>query len=191
MTDKKKALIYQQCPVLESEYFTFRLVQTEDAEDLLLCYSDPKAQEFFNDEDFPVPTRFYTPEEMSKCIKFWLMEYSQEAYIRFSIVDKAKQKAVGTVEMFGMVGAYKADPGILRIDVAHDYENKAHLKDILGVCVGEFYDMFGVRSIVTKAVPQAADRINVLQDAGFRPGQFHDRQHYYSRSGNWTCSITP
>nr|HML46331.1 DUF3795 domain-containing protein [Clostridia bacterium] len=36
---------YESCPVLETERFTLRLVQTEDAADLLECYADLRTRE--------------------------------------------------------------------------------------------------------------------------------------------------
>ncbi|MDR2532905.1 MAG: GNAT family N-acetyltransferase [Oscillospiraceae bacterium] len=173
---------YHQCPVLTTEHFVFRLVEIEDSEDLLACYSDPKAQKLFNTDNFPTDCRIYTIDEMKKYIEFWLMEFSQEAYVRFCIVDKSTNKAIGTIEMFGMIGKYKTDPGILRIDIASDYENKYYFEEILIVCVENFYDLFGVSVIATKAIPQAVNRVDVLHEIGFHAGDIHGSKHYFLRS---------
>ena len=166
---------YEKCPVFETQNFRLRLVSEVDAEDLLICYSDPKAQALFNTDNFPHACNFYTVEEMAKCIRFWLMEYAREAYVRFAIVDKAFEKAIGTIEMFG------PDRGVLRIDVAPAYENKAHLKELLDACVAHFYDLFQVCTIATKAAPLAVARIEILREAGFHAGNFNGREHYYLR----------
>jgi len=173
---------YIKCPVLETQNFILRLVSEDDAEALLACYSDPKAQALFNVDNFPTDCRFSTTEEMLKYIKFWLVEYEEEAYVRFAIVDKSIHKAVGTVEMFGMVGKYKVDTGILRIDLASMYEEKPYLQEIFGVCIENFYDLFMVDSIVTKAIKQAANRIEVLDELGFCESEFNGRKHYYRHS---------
>ena len=177
---------YKKCPVFESQSFIIRLVTEDDAEDLLICYSDPKSQELFNIDNFPNDCNFYTTAEMLKCIKFWLMEYSQEAYIRFCIVDKATNKAIGTIEMFGMVGKYKTDPGLLRVDIASDYEYTAYLKEIFNVCVDYFYDLFRVNTIATKAIPKAANRLEVLSEIGFYSGDFNGRTDYFLRSKSFS-----
>ena len=166
---------YTQCPVFETQNFFLRLVSEADAEDLLVCYSDPKAQKFFNIDGFPHNCNFNTAREMLKCIKFWLMEYSHEAYVRFAIVDKAIGKAIGTIEMFG------GKTGILRLDIASKYENKSHLAEILDMCVKNFYELFKVNCIATKAASQAATRIEVLSEAGFKPGDFNGIEDYYLR----------
>ena len=173
---------YIKCPILETQNFILRLVSEDDAEDLLACYSDPRAQEFFNIDNFPIDCRFNTTGEMLKCIKIWLVEYSQEAYVRFAIVDKSISKAVGTIEMFGMVGEYKVDTGILRIDIASKYENKLFLKELLSVCIENFYDLFMVKNIVTKAIKQAVSRIEALDELGFQASDFNGRKHYYRHS---------
>jgi len=162
--------------------FTLRLVSENDAEDLLICYSDPKAQEFFNIDNFLHDCNFSTIEEMQSCIQYWLMEYSQEAYVRFCVVDKSIDKAIGTIEMFGMIGKYKTDPGLLRIDIVSDYEEFAYLKELFALCIDNFYSMFGVNEIATKAIPNAVNRIKALQEVGFHAGDFHDRKDYYLRA---------
>ena len=173
---------YKQCPTFETEHFTLRLVDLEDAKDLLTCYSDPNAQRFFNVDNFPIDCTFNTVDEMAKYIKFWLAEYADEMYVRFSIIDKKSKKTIGTAEMFGTVGKYMSDPGILRIDIASSYESKSFLKEILSVCVKEFYELFKVRTIATKAIPEAVERVLALQDMGFCTGDFNEREHYYLRS---------
>jgi len=162
----------------ETTSFILRLVSEEDANDLLVCYSDPKAQELFNIDGFPVDCQFTTPEEMLKYIKFWLMEYSQEMYVRFAVVDKATYKAIGTVEMFGS----EEKTGILRIDLDSDYENEMFLDELLNVAIRHFYDVFDVECIVTKAINKATERIKSLKRAEFEQKDFNERSHYYQRS---------
>ncbi|MCL2812873.1 MAG: hypothetical protein FWD25_13425, partial [Clostridia bacterium] len=158
--------LYGNCPVFETQHFVLRLVSEADAEDLLVCYSDPKAQEFFNIDNFSHICNFYTVEAMAECIGFWLTAYAQGAFVRFSIVDKSNQKAVGTIEMFG------GDVGILRVDLASAYESRVNFQELLDVCLENFYDLFQVRAIATKAIPLAVGRIDVLLEAGFCAGGF-------------------
>jgi len=87
---------YEKCPAFETPHFTLRLVSEADAEDLLVCYADPKAQELFNIDNFSHICNFYTAEAMAECIGFWLTAYAQKAFVRFSIMDKSTHKAVGT-----------------------------------------------------------------------------------------------
>ena len=167
---------YKKCPVFQTDHFIFRLVKPEDADDLLKCYSDPKAQEFFNTDNFPHDCRFNTINEMLNCIEFWLTEYSQEKYIRFAVVEKSIDKAVGTIEMFG------GDVGVLRIDIVSAYEEVSYLDEIIEMCIKNFYDLFAVSAIATKAIPEAENRIESLLKAGFNRNDFKGREHYYLRS---------
>jgi RimJ/RimL family protein N-acetyltransferase len=173
---------YKKCPVFETQTFILRLVSEDDAEDLLSCYADLKAQELFNIDNFPHNCNFNTADEMLNYIKFWLLEYSQEAYIRFSIIDKSTNKAVGTIEMFGMIGKHKTETGILRIDMASKYETKHFFNEILNVCVDNFYNLFNVEFMIIKATDKAVNRIEILNEAGFQPHNFNERKHYYLRS---------
>jgi len=168
---------YKQCPVYETSHFTLRLVSEDDADDLLVCYSDPKAQQLFNIDGFPIDCYFTETAQMLKYIRFWLIEYSQEAYVRFAVVNNATNKAIGTVEMFGSEGS----AGILRIDLASDYEKQTFLDELLGVSIEEFYTLFNVDCIATKAIDKAVERISSLENAGFQAQQFNGRSHYYLR----------
>jgi len=168
---------YKQYPVIDTANFTLRLVSEEDAIDLLVCYSDPKAQELFNIDGFPANCNFTTADEMINCIKFWLMEYSQKRYVRFAVVDKTTNRAIGTIEMFGS----ESGTGILRIDLASNYEKPAFLDELLEACIANFYDLFDVGCIATKAIDKATKRINSLKNAGFQVKNFNERKHYFQR----------
>lgn len=66
---------------------------------------------------------YETLTQMQECIRFWLREYQQQAYIRFAIIDKTVKKAVGTAEIFGgTLGGGLSGFGVLRIDLALPYE---------------------------------------------------------------------
>ena len=167
---------YKHCPIYETTDFILRRVEEEDANDLLLCYSDPKSQELFNIDGFPHECKFLTKEEMLNYIKFWLMEYEQDRYVRFSIVDKAISKAIGTIEMFG------GDVGILRVDLASEYEKQSILDELLSVCINNFYDLFNTNCIATKAINKATERITSLKAVGFVPKDFNGKSGYYLRT---------
>jgi len=172
---------YKNCPVYETRNFILRLISESDAEDLLVCYSDPKAQELFNIDNFSHDCTFSTVNELSNCIEFWLEEYSKEAYVRFCIVDKSLCKAIGTIEMFNMNDKQEPDIGILRVDIASNYENNFFLRELLAVCIEHFYSLFNVCNIITKAIPQASERIKALQEAGFHLAEIDNRENYYIR----------
>jgi RimJ/RimL family protein N-acetyltransferase len=167
---------YEKCPIYDTAHFLIRLIRQEDAEDLVMCYADSKSQELFNADNCTGDFCIYTADEMTMCIDAWLQAYVQEEYIRFAIADKSSGKAVGTIEMFG------GDAGILRLDIASAYEEASFLEEIVDVCVKDFYDLFVVSSIATKAIPKAESRIKVLLEAGFHLAGFDDREHYYLRS---------
>lgn len=173
---------YVECPVFETETFVLRLVTEDDAADLLACYSDTDARSFFNSDTCTSNFYYDTSSEMSDCIKVWLNSYAQKEFIRFSLIDKHSSHAVGTIEMFGMVGKYKTTRGILRLDIASKYEETAYLNELFSLCLKEFFDLFAVNQIVTKAIPEAIKRVNTLQILGFVAYDFPEREHY------WVCS---
>ncbi|KTD86523.1 GNAT family N-acetyltransferase [Paenibacillus etheri] len=161
---------YQVCPVFESERLVYRLVQEVDAADLLECYSDVASIPLFNSDNCNNDFNFQTIEEMSGCIRFWLDEYAEHGYVRFSIVEKNSDKAVGTIEFFARNESVEGIGvvGVLRIDLISRLENEGIVTEILSLIEKEFYDCFGVDAMITKAIPSAKQRINALLNSGYR-----------------------
>jgi len=173
---------YEICPTFETESFILRLVSEQDSEDLLKCYSDTKAQKFFNSDRCTGDFCMYTIEDMLLCTKAWLWAYSQQEFIRFAIVDKSLSKAIGTLEMFGYIGKTKNKTGILRVDVSSQYENAHYLTEIFIVCNKNFFDLFDVNIIATKAIPQAVERRNTLKKINLIEGSVNEGDHYFLSS---------
>ena len=59
------------------------------------------------------------------------------------------------------------DCGILRLDLARDYERSEWIGDILSLITEPFYDWFGCSVIATKAAVYAIERIEALKKKGF------------------------
>lgn len=155
---------YKVCPVYESNHFILRQVSPCDAADLLLCYGNPEAQAIFNSDNCTSNFCFSSIDEMKNCIDEWLDAYKLKQYVRFGIIDKQKDKAVGTVEIFG--SNEKHGHSVLRIDVHPQYETIEHLGELLRMADSFFHD-FGCIKIVTKAIPEAIARISALTDHGY------------------------
>jgi RimJ/RimL family protein N-acetyltransferase len=170
---------YAACPIYESEHFRLRLVSPEDAADLLSCYSNPEAQAIFNADRCTSDFRYSSVDEMKRCIDDWLNAYKARAYVRFSIIEKKSDKAVGTVEIFG--SDEKSGHSVLRIDIHPQYENQENLGELL--CIADdFFEDFGCWRIVTKAIPEAAERISALKNHGYTEypaNREWERENYY------------
>lgn len=172
---------YRQCPVFETEHFTLRMLEKDDAEALLVCYSDPKAQQFFNSDNCQGDFKITKLEDSQNCVNAWLDAYNNQHFVRFAIVDKPSGQAVGTIEMFGRIGAYQTERGVLRLDIASAYETEPLLYELFAVCDQEFFTLFDVDAIVTKAIPEAKARIAVLKSLGFEAYDMADREHYWGK----------
>ncbi|WP_160687949.1 N-acetyltransferase [Clostridium sp. C2-6-12] len=162
--------IYEKCPVLENDNFIVRLIEENDVDDLFSVYSDKYALPYFNSDNCNGDNFYCSKREyMQNAIKFWLIEYYENrAFVRFSIVDKKDDKAIGTIEMFRRESEdYYNDCGMLRLDVRSDYENTQFLYDILSLIVVPFFDWFKCTNITTKAPIYAIDRIEALKKMNF------------------------
>jgi [ribosomal protein S5]-alanine N-acetyltransferase len=166
---RKRENPYQKCPVYETKGFIFRMVKEKDAEDLLQCYSDSQSNKLFNSDNCTSDFIYKSLEEMKNCIEFWLDQYSKKYFVRFSIIDKQNHKAIGTIEFFAKpvnFGEF-SKVGVLRLDLASKYEKEEFITEILDAIFNNFYEDFEVEHIITKAVPEAEQRIAALKHRGF------------------------
>ena len=69
---------------------------------------------------------YYTSiEEMKDTIAFWKREYQSRYYVRWAIIDKNANCAIGTIELFNRkANDYFNDCGLLRLDLRSDYEKQ-------------------------------------------------------------------
>lgn len=164
--------------------FLLRLVRESDAEDLLGCYSDPKSQPIFDYENCITDFCYTTTEEMTGCIRFWLKEYAERRFIRFAVMDRKSGKAIGTIEMFSNPSLLpETTGGVLRIDLASQFETAEYLTELLQLANERFYELFDAEMIVTKGKPIAQTRITSLLNNGYISYDWAnpDREYYYSR----------
>lgn len=160
---------YVTCPVFQNENYLLRLVESADAPDLLKVYSDETAVPLFNSDNCHGDDFHYTTlARMQSAVDFWMESYREKWFIRWVIVDKKTQKAVGTIELFHREAEdYFTDCGLLRLDLRSDYENTTAIHEILSLIVPPAYDLFHCHMIATKAVPSAAQRREALARLGF------------------------
>ena len=93
--------VYKSCPTFENEHFLLRFVSENDCLDLLKAYSDEKAVPLFNSDNCGGDNFYYTTDErMLEAIRYWFFEYERKGFVRWSIVDKATQQVIGTIEVF-------------------------------------------------------------------------------------------
>ena len=166
---------YKTCPEYETESFKLRLVKRSDAEDLLRCYSSPAAAKRANGDNCTSDFHYTTLEEMEECIGFWLKEYEEQRYVRFSVISKGTERAVGTLEIFGGEG------GVLRIDLADEFETESNIEELVKLTILNLISDFKADSLNIK-VSNTPMRVNVLERYGFVPSEtFRPGMGYYER----------
>lgn len=135
MTSRKP---YENRLTYETDNFYIRVVEESNAEDLINCYSDPKSALLFNSDNCTCNFVYNDVEELLELIRFWLIEYDNGYYENIS-------SAIGTFEMFAKDVIFPdiGRVGVLRLDLKSDYEIKHHLKEILSVTQGNFYNDSG------------------------------------------------
>lgn len=161
--------VYEHCPERSNERFLLRLVSESDREDLLKVYSDPASVPLFNSDNCHGDDFYYqTSERMAQAIEMWLWSYDNGWFVRWSIIDKGAEQAVGTIELFLRPSEDSYDGcGVLRLDLRSDYENEADITDILSLILPPAFGWFGCEAIITKAKPMAEKRIRALTQMGF------------------------
>ncbi len=161
--------VYDCCPQHESLKYTLRLVERSDCDDLLKVYSDVNAVPFFNSDNcYGDDFHYTTKEEVINAIDFWLEKYSHKEFVRWSVVDNTEKEVVGTIEMFHRDedDAF-SNCGLLRLDLRSDYELSTEIVKILRPLLNVAFTWFDCDKVATKAIPEAAERINALTSFGF------------------------
>ena len=132
-------------------------------------YADDKdAVPLFNSDNCVNGFYYTSIEEMKDTIAFWKREYQNRYYVRWAIIDKNANCAIGTIELFNRKAKdYFNDCGLLRLDLRSDYEKQDIIEDILGLIIPETRDMFACEMIATKAISIAKERIKALEHKGF------------------------
>jgi len=169
METKKTINVYESCPKFENADFLIRRTQKSDASDLLKVYSDMKSVPFFNGDNCHGDDFHYsTIERMEQALDFWEQSYLGRWFVRFSIIDKSDNTAVGTVELFKRSSEDFYDGfGVLRLDLRSDYEKEREILNILSLVIPPAFVLFECKSIVTKAISKAGERIAALKKYGF------------------------
>lgn len=177
--------VYKKCPSFEDDRFLLRFVEPGDAEDLLKVYSDKKAVMLFNSDNCDGDDFYYTTlSRMKKAIDFWLWSYQQRYFVRWTIIDKVDNSAVGTIEVFNRCAEdHFNNCGLIRLDMRSDYEDSETIHRILSMIIADLYKLFGCDMFAAKAVPQARERIEALLRMGFVKSKYlligsHDGKSY-------------
>ena len=161
--------IYETCPILSGDRFLLRQVAISDRDDLLKVYSDPAAVPIFNSDNCTGDFYMTRPQDMENCIAFWLREYAQRYYVRWSIVDRDTGSAVGTIELFHRTAEdFFSHVVLLRLDLRSDYETGEALRAVLSVLFPTAFDLFDCTVMATKIPPCAQVRRDTLTAMGFR-----------------------
>lgn len=159
---------YEKCPIYENDNCLLRFVEASDAPDLLRVYSDEKAVPYFNSDNCDGDFHCTLLEHVQGMIEAWQWEYKRKGFVRWSIIDKKIQRAVGTIELFHRQSEdYFDHCGILRLDLGSDYERKEHIFEILSLIIHPAFELFDCRMIATKVPQFASERKQAVEQLGF------------------------
>ncbi|GHU83212.1 hypothetical protein AGMMS50284_6370 [Clostridia bacterium] len=156
--------VYKICPSYNKRLISLHQTIKNDAADLLKCYSDKKSVLLFNSDNCHGDDFYYaTPERMEQAIDFWNFSYKEKYFVRWSIVVNETDEVVGTVEMFHRTADDEFNhTGILRIDLRSDFEKEEIINEILEIANENFYELFDVEVIFSKAISVAEEKIKAF-----------------------------
>lgn len=163
--------IYKKCPIYTTELLTLRLTSLEDVAGLLKCYSDKKSVPLFNSDNCHGDDFHYTTiQAMKEAVDFWKYSYERRYFVRLTVILNETGEKIGTIEMFKREAKDEFKHfGVLRIDLQSNYEKQQYIDEILQIANKDFYSDFEVEYILTKAIPNSAERISSLKNSGYAP----------------------
>lgn len=107
---------------------------------------------------------------MKQAIDFWDYSYGNKYFVRWTVILNETNEKIGTIEMFHRIADDEFNHyGVLRIDLQSICEKLEYINDILEITNENFYNAFDVEFILTKAVPDATERIASLKKKGYLP----------------------
>lgn len=160
---------YEKCPVFENENYLLRLVESDDAPELFLVYSDEKAVPYFNSDNCFGNFYCELPEYVQGMVDSWIMEYKEQHFVRWAVIDKNINKAIGTIELFNRKAEdYFNNCGLLRLDLRSDYEHEENIFEILSLITPSAFELFNCEMIATKIPPFAVERKNSAERLNFK-----------------------
>ena len=187
---KKNADVYEACPEFEDEKYLIRFVEKEDADALLEVYSDKNSLPFFNSDNCDGDNFYYpSKKEMENAISFWLQSYENRCFVRWTVIDKAISKAIGTIEMFHRTSDDDFnDVGVLRLDLRSDYEKANVIQEILQLFIPPAFELFDCGEIISKAPIYAVERLEAVKNCGFEKSDklLVGTNDHYAYNGYWT-----
>lgn len=159
---------YENCPVFEGANYLLRLVEPDDAPSLLTVYSDEKSLPLFNSDNCTYGFYCASLEQMQETISAWLQEYREKSFVRWAVVDKGHDWAVGTIELFNRQSEDSFhNCGILRLDLKSEYEREDVIEEILSLILPSAFELFECKLLATKIPPVASRRKAAMEKAGF------------------------
>lgn len=161
--------IYEECPIYQNDLILLKQTTEDDIEELLKCYSDVNSVPLFNSDNCHGDDFHYiTVERMKKAFDFWEYSYKNKYFVRWTVIDDDSHEKIGTVEMFHRNADDKFNHhGVLRLDLRSEYEKQKYIEPIIKIVNQNFYEAFNVKNILTKAIPMATERIEVLKRNGY------------------------
>lgn len=160
--------VYVNCPEFENEKLLIRRTGKGDRDDLLKVYSDEKAVPFFNGDNCHGDDFHYTtPQQMEQAMDFWEQSYRDGWFVRFTVICKGSNSAIGTTELFRR-NADNGGTGVLRLDLRSDYEREDVILSLLSLIIPHAYELFNCKCIITKGFPDSSDRLSALEKYGFK-----------------------
>lgn len=161
--------VYEEVPEFENDHYLFRFVKESDASDLLEVYSDKNALPFFNSDNCHGDNFYYpTTERMKEAINFWIKSYETKWFVRWAIVEKQKEKAIGTVELFHRdANDYFNNTALLRLDLKSSHEKAEVIEEVSGIILPSACKLFDAKKIATKVPLYAIERMAAFKKLGF------------------------
>lgn len=170
--NKKDIFASVQC--FSTKNFDIRFIKQDDCEALLKVYSDKKSQPIFNSDNCHGDDFCYeTIDRMNSAMKFWFESYEKRYFVRYAIVDRQTNTAIGTVELFTrFADDHFNNCIIMRADLLSRYERKEYIRELALIFIEHAKEYYEGQMIATKAISSAEDRISALLSLGFRKSDF-------------------
>ncbi|MFZ0548808.1 MAG: GNAT family N-acetyltransferase [Candidatus Promineifilaceae bacterium] len=172
--------IFKTFPILESERFRLRQLETADAEAVYRIYANDEVTRYYDLETF---TKL---EQADALIRRQHRLFSQKKGIRWGITFKDKDVVIGTV---GMILRTEDRQGGIGYDLGRPYWRQGIMSEVLEQVIGFGFETARLDQIQALVMPGNAASAGLLQKLGFKDkgilhnhayfkGSFHDLHNF-------------
>lgn len=146
-------------PTFETERLILRPLRTSDYKDLYEIFKDREHLKYFG-----IPS-VQTLSDAKQLTKDWVQRLEPFGFLRWTLVLKTNEKAIGTIGLHSFNSHYKK--GAVGYELNAAYQHQGYIQEALQMVMRYFFEDLGYHRLEAIIVKENLASIRVVERAGF------------------------